>query len=399
MSMSPVSTPTLPDYKSAPFDGITAQSFFAGIIRGIGQVFLADNIISCVLVLIGLTVCSRISAVAAFLGSAVGAASALAVGIPGNAVEQCMFGFNASLTVTAMFMFYTPSIGTGVLATLVGFMMVVCQQALATMLEPLDLPFMTFPFCLVGLPFIIIQGTTSIVIVVSLLSMTIPKDHLKVVQMLEDGFTFLKESLDDSDETMARRGSTRARSRKMVKSLNRLRVALSEIIMTRMSRNSLFNKKTRLLIKKNGPDSAVKVAALSLFKKLDRKKIGAMKIEDFLKILREAELVDPEGQHFARLTLDLILDIDHSTTINESEFVTFAVVGASIDTIRHKLLKLFAFFDEDGNGRVDFDEINRALEYLCQEPLTTEEECEQLLKLAEYDDDGIGVMELLKLRR
>ena len=179
VSIPPVSTPALPDYESAPFDGITAQAFFAGTIRGIGQVFLADNIISGVLVLIGLMVCSRISAVAALLGSALGAASALALGVPGSAVEQGMFGFNASLTVTAMFMFYTPSFGAGVLATLAGFMTVVCQQALATILEPLGLPFMTLPFCLVGLPFIIIQGTTSIVIAVPLSSMTIPEDHLK----------------------------------------------------------------------------------------------------------------------------------------------------------------------------------------------------------------------------
>ena len=134
---------------------------------------------------------------------------------------------------------------------------------------------------------------------------------------------------------------------------------------------------------------------VSLFQKLDRKKTGAIHIKDFLMILREAGLIDPEGQNFASLMLDLI-DIDRSTTIDESEFVAFAVLGASIDTIRHKLLKFFAFVDEDGNGRVDFDEINHALEYLCQKPLT-EEECERMLKLAEYDDDGIDVIELLNV--
>jgi hypothetical protein len=188
----------------------------------------------------------------------------------------------------------------------------------------------------------------------------------------------------------------------MVKSLNRLRVGLSEIDHDSDVKKQ-FNKKNCLLIKKNDPDSAVKAAALSLFKKSDRKKIGAMHVEDFLKILREAGLVDsegqhsarlmldlididrstmiheselvafavryatsqtrsisisfpprsihieaglvdPEGQHFARLMLDLI-DIDRSTMIHESELVAFAVVGTSIDTIRHKLLKFFAFVD------------------------------------------------------
>ena len=55
--------------------------------KGIGQVFLADNIISGILVLLGLAVCSRISAVVAYLGSVLGAASALAIGVPAAAAK------------------------------------------------------------------------------------------------------------------------------------------------------------------------------------------------------------------------------------------------------------------------------------------------------------------------
>ena len=78
--------------------------------------------------------------------------------------------------------------------------------------------------------------------------------------MLEDGFTFLRESLDDSDETMEQRGSTRARSRQMAKSLSRLSVALSEIDHDSDFKKQL-NKKQCLVIKMNDPDSAIKISA------------------------------------------------------------------------------------------------------------------------------------------
>jgi urea transporter len=388
VDFNPVRTPALPDYESPPFDGITVQAFFAGAIRGVGQVFLADNIVSGVLVLLGIAICSRISAIAAFLGSALGAATALAVGVPGSAVEMGMFGFNASLTVTAMFMFYTPSMGGGVLAVMAGVATVLTQQASATMLEPFGLPFMTLPFCLVGLPFIIIQGTTSIVIAVPLSSMTTPEDHFRTVKMLEDGFAFLKECLDS--DSSGGRGMTRARSRKMIKSLSRLDSVLSGFDQDDME--NVTAKKGFCFQTKKDPQA---IAASALFKKLDQKGFGAIHIKDTMKALQEAGLVDSEGLHFARLVLDL-MGIDESMTIDDHEFVAFAVVGTSVDTIRHQLFKFFAFVDEDGNGSVDFDEINHALDYLGQ-PTLTDEECDTLLELTKTEGEEIDVSELLNV--
>jgi urea transporter len=68
VDLGPVRTPALPDYESPSLEGISAEAFFAGTIRGIGQVFLADNIVTGALVLLGLAVCSRISAVTAYFG-------------------------------------------------------------------------------------------------------------------------------------------------------------------------------------------------------------------------------------------------------------------------------------------------------------------------------------------
>jgi hypothetical protein len=110
-------------------------------------------------------------------------------------VKVGMYGFNASLSVTAMFIFYVPSIGAATLAVLAGTMTVFGQHALASLLEPFGLPFLTLPFCVIALPFIILQGTTSMVISVPLESMTVPEDHVEKVNTLIDGFSFLMEAI------------------------------------------------------------------------------------------------------------------------------------------------------------------------------------------------------------
>ena len=208
VDMASVRPPALPDYDTVTDIGtLTARAFFAGSIRGVGQVFLANNIVSGVLVLVAIAVCSRISALAAFIGSAVGAGTAALVGSPADAIENGMFGFNSSLTLTAMLMFYVPSIGSSCVGVIASIITVFVQLALATSLEPCGLPFMTLPFCFAALAYIVIQGTTSNVISVPLSSMTTPEDHLNRVSKLSDGFDLLYGAIHSSSYEGTKRKS------------------------------------------------------------------------------------------------------------------------------------------------------------------------------------------------
>jgi urea transporter len=390
-----VRTPALPDYDATQLTGITAQEFFAGTIRGIGQVFLADNIASGALVLAGIAVCSRISAIAAFLGSALGAATALATGVPGSQVALGMFGFNASLSATAMLMFYTPSGGAVVLAALAASMTVLVQQALATMLEPLGLPFLTLPFCFVALPFIIIQGTTSVVIAVPLASMTIPEDHLRRVNMLADGFAFLRECLVPPE----RPSLSKIHSRKMTMSLRRLSSVFSEVEEKEENQLTSAGKKRGFLsfACDADKDQTSKTAAKSLFQALDEQKTGHLRLDDVTDALQAAGLNDPEGLSFAKVILDLV-DLNESQTIEQPQFVAFVSVTAAVKVIRNKLVKFFDFVDIDSDGNVDFDDIDMALEYLGQGLLTKEEKI-RLIELTSCKDeeDGLDLIELMDI--
>jgi len=188
-------------------------------------VFLANNIVAGVLVLVGIMICSRISALAAFSGSAIGAGVAALVGCNRDAIENGIYGFNSALTLAAMLMFYVPSIGSISVGIIASIITVLIQLALQTSLEPTGLPAMTLPFCLAALAFIVIQGTTSSVISVPLSAMTTPEDHLTRVKRLSDGFELLYGAIRSSSY----RGSTkRRRSWLISKKESRLDSALND---------------------------------------------------------------------------------------------------------------------------------------------------------------------------
>ncbi|CAG1771731.1 partial Urea transporter, partial [uncultured bacterium] len=65
--------------------------------KGIGQVMFQENIISGIIIFIGIFVSSRISAFYAILGSSIGAIVPLVFSFPLNMINIGMFGFNAVL--------------------------------------------------------------------------------------------------------------------------------------------------------------------------------------------------------------------------------------------------------------------------------------------------------------
>ena len=330
-----VGVPMLPEYDNDVNTTITISAFFYGCIRGIGQIFLADDIISGVLILAGIAVCSRISAVVALIGSILGAAVGVAVGVPGAQVESGLYGFNPCLTVIAMYMFYVPSQSSFVLAILAGIMTVMAQQALTTLLQPYGLPFMTLPFCVAALPFVIIQGTSSALIAVPLSSITVPEDHLKKIRCLRKGFDFLKEALypENARDFLKKDSSNSYRKDELDKTLHccnkdtyadeTLKTDVEEGIISSeesaSDQSGLSSQsfragntclKTLLLCRKTNQrtdHSWVFKAATEIFKVMDIKRSGALTIEDFQYMLRKVGLNDKSGHRFATLVIKIIV--------------------------------------------------------------------------------------------
>lgn len=380
VQVGPVREPALPDYSGAGDENgeLTARMFFAGMVRGIGQVYLANNLASGLLVLAGIAVCSRISAVAAVVGSALGAAFAVATGVNAAAIENGLYGFNSSLSVTAMFMFYVPSMGAGMLSILAALLTIVGQQALAGLLQPYGLPFLTLPFCVITLPFIILQGTTSLVISVPLATMTIPEDHLRRIQMLSDGYQFFKDSIHQEREK-------RKYGKGLSKTLRRLSTTFStesvEASSSRVPRWSLPSlPKTWSCEDTKKPASHdkeewVEEAAKAMFDGIDTDQSGSIDLEEFTAALESAGLTEDIGIKFASLVFELMLEgAGETTSIDRCNFVAFALASRALLDIHRKVSQFVDFVNVDGGEFVSLKELESASEYLGQPPLTGQEE-------------------------
>jgi urea transporter len=387
VSFDPVRDPALPDYGSAITGHISGVDFFKGVVRGIGQVYLADNLWSGLLIWAGIAVSSRIGAVAAIIGSMAGAATALATGVSGEAVASGLFGYNASLTFTAMLMFYAPNRGALIMGFIAAIMTVIVQQALATLLEPFGLPLLTLPFCATALPFIILQGTTTLVIAVPLATMTFPEDHLKKVKTLTAGFKLLKEAIrpvnDQSSHTLG------------VADRNHLSV-LSEAIaapqvMKKATSSAAAGIKrctSRICQHKRGvlDDPWIIESAPRLFTAFDMDDIS---LAAFTAALDQAGLCDKESVSFASIVFNL-MDLDRLNSMKSREFVAFCLVSRALGAVRHKIAKFFDFVDIDGNSLIHFDEIDASLEYLGEPGLTKADR--EILVSVLGTKDGIDAM-------
>lgn len=378
---------------------LTAKAFFAGSIRGVGQVFLANNIISGVLVLVGIMFCSRISAIAAFVGSLIGTGIAAALGEDAAAVENGMYGFNSSLTLAAMVMFYVPSIGSISFGIIASVVTVFVQLALAETLAVWGLPFMTLPFCLAALAFIVIQGTTSNVISVPLSSMTTPEDHLARVQRLSAGFDLLFGAI--------RSASYQGRMRKSWKSIvgyskggtKRMSSVLKDYdedlhggegggyfkccknilgqrdSPARQSRLKSMGQSFRMsaaLKNSSTGSSEERLGYTKMFSYIDESNQYEITKSQFQAFLRSIGFEDEVGLDFAVEAFQL-MDLDSSGDIDSDEFIAFAKISKLMPAIRSLIVKFFDFVDVNGDRAVEIAELDSARAYLGLPPISDDD--------------------------
>jgi len=394
---------------------LTVEAFFLGSIRGVGQVFLANNIISAVLILAGIMTCSRISAIAAFIGSLLGTGIAALVGEDTAAIENGLYGFNSSLTLTAMVMFYVPSFGSVSVGMIASAITVFVQLALQETMQVYGLPSMTLPFCIAALVFIVIQGTTSSVISVPLAAMTTPEDHLQRVRKLSAGFDLLFGAI----RSTAYQGSLRKSwtsvfnyNRRGIKKMSSVLEEYDEEMhgqdlqggwlrhfncchrfLTDIQSNT--SEKTRLssirqifgvsvLLKQNVVDNE-KETYHRMFRFIDKNDEHKISEESLKSFFKSVGFVDERGLDFALKAFQL-MDLDGSGDIDADEFIAFAKISGLLPSIRYLIVKFFDFVDVNGDRAVEMDELDSAREYLGLPPIS-ESDRDRLLGLGNGDEE------------
>lgn len=120
-----------------------------GVLASVSQIFLVDNPVSGAIFLAGFALHSRLCAGLVLYGAALATLAAAALGADGQTLAQGLWGYSAALTAPAIGCVLLPRGRHALaLASAAILLTLLLQAALASVLAPLALPVLTFPFVL-----------------------------------------------------------------------------------------------------------------------------------------------------------------------------------------------------------------------------------------------------------
>ena len=129
--------------------GLTAANLANALFRGVGEVFLQDNLWTGVVFAIAILVNSRVCFGFALLGSALGGLTALVLGGDGVTIYHGLYGFNAVLTGIALGgVFLVLNWRSTIYALIGAIFSAIVFAAIAVALSPIGMPALTAPFVL-----------------------------------------------------------------------------------------------------------------------------------------------------------------------------------------------------------------------------------------------------------
>jgi len=145
----------------APLDPAAANplafgDFLVGILKSIAQVFLKADVLSALLLLVGLAVNSIAAAAFAVAGAIVAVLTAHLLGAESDLITGGLMGFSPVLTAIALgAVFYKPGVRVSLYALIGTVFTVVVQGAMNVVLTPFGIPTLTGPFVLASWLFLL----------------------------------------------------------------------------------------------------------------------------------------------------------------------------------------------------------------------------------------------------
>ena len=145
----------------APLDPAAANplafgDFLVGILKSIAQVFLKADVLSALLLLVGLAVNSIAAAAFAVAGAIVAVLTAHLLGAESDLITGGLMGFSPILTAIALgAVFYKPGVRVALYALIGTVFTVVVQGAMNVVLTPFGIPTLTGPFVLASWLFLL----------------------------------------------------------------------------------------------------------------------------------------------------------------------------------------------------------------------------------------------------
>lgn len=162
-----------------PAESLGLGGILSALVTGIGQIFFSDNLISALLIIIALALCSPMGALVGSLGSAIGLLVGIMVGIDLNAVYAGLLGYNSALTAISIGgIFYAPNRKSILFACGGAFGAAVVEWLLNLAIAPLGLPVLAVSFHLGTYAcFLILRRSISSLVPVAPYAIASPEEH------------------------------------------------------------------------------------------------------------------------------------------------------------------------------------------------------------------------------
>lgn len=149
-------------------------------LRGVSQIYLCNDEVAAVFIIIAIAFTSRISAVMAFVGSLVGVGTAQFMGVAHNQILEGIWGYCGALAgATIGGVFYVFTLRSFLFAIFGAVVATFINAALASFLSPYGTPTMSFGFLFTHTLYSLIQPFAKGLVAVPLDKMTYAEDHLR----------------------------------------------------------------------------------------------------------------------------------------------------------------------------------------------------------------------------
>jgi hypothetical protein len=145
--------------------------------------------------LVGMAVCSPISAGFALFGSSIATLTALGLGASPSSVYDGLWAYSAvlsSIAIGGMF-FVANSVTCFIYAFLAALFSAIVHGAIASFMAPFGLPALTFPFNMVAWIWCLAGNTMQGLFPVEITAITIPEDHINRVRLVQKMTSKFKE--------------------------------------------------------------------------------------------------------------------------------------------------------------------------------------------------------------
>lgn len=189
-----------------PAETLEGTRLLSALVTGLGQIFFSGGLVSAILVVLALALCSPMGALLGVLGGAIGLMTGLGLGADLNVLYAGLWSYNSALTAIAIGgIFYAPNLRSVAIASVGAFVTALVGWLLGLGLAPLGLPILAVPFhvgtyaCFLGL-----RRSLSSLVPVAPYAIASPEEHRWRYLTAKQMISAFRQQLQDAMQGQSR---------------------------------------------------------------------------------------------------------------------------------------------------------------------------------------------------